>query len=196
MKRLREETAAREQKDREAQIAKEAADKARQEAEDKAQRERLQEEATRKEKERQENEAFQAQQIKQAEEIKKIREENERADKERQEAEQRQKDAEKKLADEKEKNRLATARAYEISEANKKIAADKAIEDERIRVQKQNEKLNQERIARENDQAHKKRINNDILIALVLTTGISDDQAKAVIIAIVKGEIPNTAILY
>lgn len=192
LKRLREESAARELKDREERIAKEAADKARQEAEEKAQREREQEDILRKEKERREQEEFEAQQKKQADEIKRIREEQERADKEKAEAEQRQKDAEKKLAEEKERNRLAAVKAEE----DRKKAADEATAKERERIRKEQEAEEIARKKRESDQAHKKEINNNILIALTLNAKLTEDQAKAVIVAIVKGEIPNTAILY
>jgi hypothetical protein len=192
LKRLREESAARELKDREERIAKEAAEKARIDAEEKASRERAQEELLRKEKEKKDQEEFEAQQKKQADEIKRIREEQERADKEKAEAEQRQKNAEKKLAEEQERNRLATVKADE----DRRKAELKAIEDERIRVQKIKDKEDQDRIARESDLAHKKQINNGILIALTINAKLTEDQAKAVIVAIVKGEIPNTAILY
>ncbi len=192
LKRLREESAARELKDREERIAKEAADKARQEAEDKAKREREQEEIARKEKEKTEQAEFEAQQKKQADEIKKIREDQERADKEKADAEQRQKDAEKKLAEEKERNRIAAVKAEE----DRKKSEAKAIEDERLRVQKLKEKEDQERLARENDLAHKKQINNEALTDLMLTAGLLEPQAKVVVTAIAKGLIKNVAILY
>ncbi len=194
LKRLREEAAARELKDREERIAKEAADKARQEAEEKAKREREQEEILRKEKEKKEQAEFDAQQRKQADEFKRIREETERADKAK-------KEAEEKLASEKEQNRIALEKANEQIKVDAKKAADKAIEDERLRVQKLKEKEDQERLARENDLAHKKKINNEILNALTIKVNfqdqkMSDELGRELIKMIVKGEIPHVSIKY
>lgn len=192
LKKLREEAAAREQKDREERIAKEAADKARKEAEEKAQREREQEEIARKEKEKTDQAEFEAQQKKQSEEIKRIREDQERADKEKADAEQRQKDAEKKLDEEKERNRLAAVKAEE----DRKKSEAKAIEDERLRVQKLKEKEDQERIAREKNIAHQKKINNEAVKCLMEMAGLMEPQARVVVTAIAKGYITNVKINY
>lgn len=53
-----------------------------------------------------------------------------------------------------------------------------------------------EQKARDDDKEHRKNINNASSTALQAFAGITEDQAKAVIIALVKGQIPNVSLKY
>lgn len=88
----------------------------------------------------------------------------------------------------------AEKRAKE-AEKNVKIEAEKAAQAERDRIE--SERLSEEIAAkkREANKAHKTKINNAVLDALVLT-GMNKTQAKKAVTAIAKGEVPYTTISY
>lgn len=171
--RLREEAAAREQKEREERIAREAAESARIAAEQAAaaERQRLADEQARKDAE--------------------TKEAIERAEREKIEAENarlRQEQQAREAAAKAEQDRLA---AIAKAEAEKQAA----IEAER---QRQADAQEAERLAaeqREKNKAHAKRINNEALQDL-LTAGLTEEMAKAAITAIAKGNIRNVSIKY
>lgn len=71
-----------------------------------------------------------------------------------------------------------------------RIAAEKAEED---RLKLAQERADQERAA---DLAHRKKINTAALAALVKVSEISEDQAKMIITAIAKGQVPHVVITY
>jgi len=94
-----------------------------------------------------------------------------------------------KLAEEK---RLA-----DIEKAKQKAEQEKkeAIEKVEKAIKAENEKAEQEKQERESNQVNKKKVHNNILNALV-ETGITPEQAKAIIISIVKGNVPELTINY
>lgn len=79
------------------------------------------------------------------------------------------------------------------------IDKQKAIEAERLRIEKQ-QKAEAEHQAKLEEQRkanieHMRQINNDVLSQLI-KTGISEDQAKAIITMIAKNEVPHVSIKY
>lgn len=160
-------------RENEDRIAKQAAEKATREAEEKA----------RIEAERVENEKRQA---------------IEKVELEKREAEQR----EAQLKAEKEAALLREEKLKQQAiEREKQAEIDRknAIEAERLRIEQQQKieaehqaKLEQQRKA---NIEHMRQINNDILSAL-LSTGLNEDQAKQVITAIAKNQVPHVSIKY
>lgn len=171
---LRADQLAREQKERDDKIAQEAAQKAKEEAEKKAQ------EDIRLEKERTDR-------IEQ-----KMKEALEQQQKAELDAKAAKEKAIKEKAESEERAKQATIKA----EADKKAAEEKAREDERKRLADEQSKKDQEAKAREADIAHRKKINNEALTALVASSGLNEDQAKSVVESIAKGLIPNVKISY
>jgi hypothetical protein len=184
LERLRKEQEERERKEREDRIAAEAAEKAKREAEEKAAAEAkaAQEKADREKREADE------------------RAENERKAKEK--AEQDAKDAQaradkaeadRKAAEEKaEADRIA---AKKKADEDAKAAADKAAQEERDRQAAEQKRIADEEAKRQADKEHRGKVNREVLEALV-KKGITEDHAKTIITAIVKGEIPHTKINY
>jgi hypothetical protein len=169
-------------------IASEAAEKARQEAEAKAAEERrIADEAAAAERARVEAEAKA-----------KIDEANAAAEAQRKAAEeaearrladlaaaeQRQKEA----AEAAERQRLADA-----AEAQRR--QDEAVAAERQRQADEAKRIADEAAKREKDTKHKKAVNNAAHACLVLT-GLNDEQAKAVVVAIAQGKIMHITINY
>ena len=206
------------QRIREEQIAAHAAEKARQEAEAKAEMERLaahaKAEADRRAAEAKAEAERQAIEARAREE----REELERkAEAERLRSEQREKDArdaqvraeaaaKKAEADriaaeeraERERQAAAAAQQKREAEAAARAEAEKAaaIEAERARAAAAAEAERAEAERRAANVAHRKRINNAVLAALVEHAGLSDAAGKAAIEAIARGLIPNVSIAY
>ena len=182
--RLREESARREQEDRDRRIAEEAAAKARADAEAAARAEREAIEA----KARAEQEAAERARIasEQAEA---------RAKAEAEAAKLREQEAERRRIESEERAKREAQEAAERAERNR-IAA---IEAERARIEQEriesDRKAATEQAAREADKENKRKVNNAILSALE-SVGISTEQAKVVIAAIAKGSIPNVSIRY
>lgn len=182
--RLREESARREQEDRDRRIAEEAAAKARADAEAAARAEREAIEA----KARAEQEAAERARIasEQAEA---------RAKAEAEAAKLREQEAERRRIESEERAKREAQEAAERAERNR-IAA---IEAERARIEQEriesDRKAAAEQAAREADRENKRKVNNAILSALE-SVGISTEQAKVVIAAIAKGSIPNVSIRY
>lgn len=127
-----------------------------------------------------------------AEAMQKEQAERARAEREKIEAQQR---AERAEADRIEAERIANQRALE---AAAKAEADKlaAIEAERARVAAEQKRIADEEAARERDKKHKATVNNAVVAALVASAHIDEIAAKAVVVAIAKGEIPNVKISY
>jgi hypothetical protein len=171
------ENAAKAQKEREDQIAKEAAENARIEAEQAAaaEQQRIQDEANRK-----------AQEAQLA---------VERAQKEKAEAEaaalRQQQESERAAAKAKQDAEDAAKAAQERAEREKQ----QAIEAERQRVAAENARIAAEALAREKDTANKNRVNNEILADLQ-AVNIDEATAKLIITAIAKGQIRNVKITY
>jgi hypothetical protein len=173
LKRLQAEAAERERIDRERQIAERAAEQAREQERARAQQER----------EQLERRAVEA---KQREEAQKLEAERQKAAAERAEAmrEQQQKEAEARAAAEAERAKAAAL-----------VQAENAREDERKRIAEEEAQHAAEAKRRAEDKAHRIKINRAAMIAL-MTCGIDEDAAKAVVIAIAKGSIPNVKIFY
>ncbi|AOZ48804.1 hypothetical protein [Chromobacterium vaccinii] len=179
------------QQEREAEIGRQAEEKARREVEEKAEAER--QEAMRRELE--------------------AKLTAERAEQERQAAEQRAKDAEARAASEKaeaeERIRQAEAKAEQDrleaeerakqaaiqAEANRIRAAEEAAAAERRRLEREAEAKATEERRRAADTAHRAKVNREALDDL-MATGLTEDQAKAVVCAIVKKQVRHVAIQY
>lgn len=180
LERLRAEAAERARIEREESIAREAREKAQREAQ-------AREEA-----------------IKRAAEEERLRVENERY---LAEARARQAEAERIAAEERAARELAAAEERRIAEekaaeqkakeAAEKAERDKqkAIEEERRKVAEEKSKETEEAEARARNRANQTRVNREILSALT-NTGASEDLAKAIIAAIVKGDMPHLYIRY
>lgn len=173
LERLRAEAAAREQKDRDERIAREAAEKASREAEEKAKAER---EAAAK------REAYAVAAA-------------EKAKLDAQLAEQRQKAAERQA----ELDRIAAVErervAAEQAEKRRVQAAEQAAQEERQRQADEQARIEREARAREADVAHKKAVNNEALQAFV-DGGMSEESAKLAITLIAQRRIPRISISY
>lgn len=80
--------------------------------------------------------------------------------------------------------------AAAAAEAERKVAADR----KRISDEQEAEAAEQRR--RDADRDHRKKVNNSIITALVECSGIADEQAMSIVIALVKGTIPNVTLKY
>jgi hypothetical protein len=76
------------------------------------------------------------------------------------------------------------------------VAAEEATARERARAAEEQRKADAEAAKRAADLEHRKRVNNAALSDLVAQTGITVDQAKAVIKAIASGKIAHTTLNY
>lgn len=168
LERLRAEQAAREQKEREERIAAEAAAKAKADAEAAAEAARIEAEA-------------------------KAKAEQDRLEREKAEAQARAEKAEAdRLAQEK-----AAAEAAIKAEQEAKARAEAAAQAERDRQAAEAKALADAEAARAADTAHKAKVNNDAVKAMVeAVTGIDPEIAKAMLKAIIRGDIPHVSIKY
>jgi len=163
-----------EQKARDEEIARQAAEQARIEAERKAEEERQRVEAERLEAIRREEQAKQ-----QAEQAKRDAEA----------AEQRRIE-EAKQAEE----RAEQARITAEIEAKRQAEQAAAAERQRIEQEERNRIAEQQR--RESDKKHRGNINRGAMNGLAAAAGLTEDQAKAVVTAIAKGQVPSIVIQY
>ena len=74
--------------------------------------------------------------------------------------------------------------------------AKQAAEQERLKIQREEEAKKQAEIARQADVEHRKAINNSIVDAVCATGYLDQDQAREILRLIYNGEIPNLKILY
>jgi hypothetical protein len=123
----------------------------------------------------------------QAEADKKIKDIQDKADQDKRVQEQKAKDKE---AEDQKKIDDANALVIET-----KRLADEKINNEKLRVKREKEKAEEDKKKREADQKHRGKINNSALLALK-EIGLSDEEGKAVITAIAKGNVPNITINY
>ncbi|MBF8676182.1 hypothetical protein IRZ53_17440 [Pseudomonas fulva] len=173
IERLREEAAAREQKEREERIAREAEDRARREAEQKAQAER---EAA----QRREMEAKASAERRELE----LKLQAEQAERARVQAEADRVASEQRL----EKERQASARRQEE-------AAEQARQEERRRADAAAAEILRQQESREADKAHRGSINRAALEAFI-AEGMPEACAKQAVTLIAQRKIPNIAISY
>lgn len=97
---------------------------------------------------------------------------------------------EKKLA--KEEAKKATQKAIEDAEEKARLAVE--VEQRRVAEKAAaDKKAEDERMA---DVKHRSKINTQALSSLVESTGLTEEQAKNVVIAIAQGKIPNVTISY
>lgn len=143
-----------------------------------------------------------------AEEVKRL--EAERVEKDRLAEEQRKAEIEQAAKDAAEKaardsaQRIADAErraeeakvqaAREIEEA--KAEADRKAEAERQRIAKAREDEEAEQRRRDADKAHRKQVNNIIVAELVECSGITTEQAQAIVGHLVRGLVPNVTLQY
>lgn len=172
--RLRQDQAKREQEERERRIAEEAAARAKAEAEQAVKAER--DAAIRRETELK-AQAEQAQREAQA--AAELAEQQ--AINARRQAEQDRIDAER---------RAEQQQQQAIEAERQRVAAEQLAQQQAV------EKAQREAEAKAANVEHRKAINNAALLALMMNTGISEDQAKAVITAVAKGEISHMSINY
>jgi len=117
------------------------------------------------------------------------------ATKQLQESEQRRID-QAQQAEQREAQAAEQAKAYAIeSEQRAKAQAEAAAQAERNNIEQARLKLENEAKARKADSNHRSAVNNEILTA-ILTTGITEDQAKAIICLAVKGHAGNMRVTY
>lgn len=171
LERLRAETAAREQKEREERIAREAEERARREAEQKAQAER---EAVL----RREQEAKAASERRELE----LKLQAERAERARVQAEADRVATEQRM----EQERQAAARREEE-------AAEQARQEERRRADAAAAEILRQQEARERDQAHKTKVMGEAKTAL-MSLNITEELARAIVLKIARREVPNITI--
>lgn len=167
-----------EREEREAKIAAEAAEKAKKDAEDKAA------EDARIAKEKADREKREAE-----ERVENERKAKEKAEQDAKDAEDRRIAAEKKAED----DRIAAAKK---AEEDKKAAAEKAAQDERDRQAAAQKKKDDEEKARQADEAHRGKINRDVLAAVMQHANIGEGIGKLIVTALAKGLIPHTKIQY
>lgn len=122
---------------------------------------------------------------------KKANAEREKAIREKIEAEQRELQAKRDL-ELAEQRRIAAEKQAEL---DKIAAAERAKQQEIERQQAEAARIESERLAREADKSHKAKINRQALTDLI-AIGLSDEQAKAVVKAIVTGKVSNVSISY
>lgn len=82
------------------------------------------------------------------------------------------------------------------AERKAKEAAEQAAAQERQRIADEQAKADAERAAREADHEHKATINRTALAAIQSAGQLTDEQAKAVLVAIIKGQVPAVSIQY
>jgi colicin import membrane protein len=168
---LREEKEARDKKDNEDRIAREAAEKATREAEEKAQRER--------DAQQQKARDDQAAAEKRESDLKLQAAESERR---AEQAKREQVEAEQKA----EQDRLAAIE-------REKQAVEQARLDEQSRQQAAADEIIRQQKARQADVAHKSRILGEAKQAFI-GMNISEELAKAIVLKIARGEVPNIVI--
>lgn len=106
-----------------------------------------------------------------------------------------EREASQKIADAERAAKEAQERAdKQIAEA--KAQAERDAEAARKRIADQQEAEAAEQRQRDADREHKKAVNNSISTALVDCAGIADEQAMLIVIALVKGTIPNVTLKY
>lgn len=175
---------------------REAAEAARKAEEERKEREaaeakRQEEERARIAKEAEERAAREA-----AEKIEAERREKEAAEQRAKEAEERAakaaEDAKRREIEAQEQQKEAAARAEE--DAKRREAAAK--EEERQRIERERlakERADQERAA---DEAHRRKINTEIVAAMMKAFDVNETFAKQLVVAIYKGQVPHVAINY
>jgi hypothetical protein len=174
IERLRVEAAKREQEERDRKIREEAEAKARAEAEAKARQER-------------EDIERRAVEAKQREEAQRMAAEQAKRDAEL---------AEQRRIEQEERSRQAAIEAEEKAKSDAAAAAERAAQAERERIEAEQAEAKRLADARAADKEHRITINRAALVDLIAQAGLDEDQAKAVVTAIAKGQVRNVKIFY
>lgn len=135
------------------------------------------------------------------------REEIERKTREAAEAAERAKREAIEAAEKAERDRKAAeerhARELAEREAKAKADAERAVREERERAEAEQRRIQAEQEAKAKAEAkaaankeHQRKVNASIVAALTLHTGITDDQAKAVVKAVLSGQVERMTINY
>lgn len=82
------------------------------------------------------------------------------------------------------------------AQARAKQQAEAAAQAERDRIAAEQAKAEEEKAAREADREHQGNINRAAMEAIQQAGSLTDEQARAVIVAIIKGEVPSVTINY
>ena len=209
LERLRREAEEQKQRERDEAIRREAEEKARKEAEEKAAAERRKAEADRLAAEKAAQDELDRLEKEKRDAENALQREKEEAKRKAEEAEakrladiQAEKDRAEKARVEAENKRLADIRAAEEKAEREKQEMIRKQEEkdraERERKVAEEKRIEQERLAekkRQENEAHRKVINNNILTILV-ANGVDATIGKKIISAIVKGQMPNVSINY
>ena len=86
----------------------------------------------------------------------------------------------------------------ERAEAEKRAAeqAEAAAQAERDRIAAEQAQVDADKAAREADREHQGNVNRAAMEAIQQAAGLTDEQSRAVIVAIIKGEVPSVTINY
>lgn len=98
-----------------------------------------------------------------------------------------------------EKAEAAKLAAEDKARTDALLAAQKATQDEKARAAAVEKADSDAKAAREADKAHKEKIHNDIMTAILKTLGEipqGSDRVKGLVVALAKGEIPHVKITY
>lgn len=177
-----------------------ARDRLKREEAERAELERLREEAIRREQEEAERKAIEEENRRRAEAEKA---EAERVERLRQEAEEKAKtEAEIKAQEEREAAEKAHAEAL-AAERRRAEEAEKAAQSERDRIAKQEaerkaeaERIESEKQAREADRAHRGKVMGSAKEAIMEAGPVDEPIAKAIVLAIAAGNVPNISIQF
>lgn len=82
------------------------------------------------------------------------------------------------------------------AQARAKQQAEAAAQAERDRIAAEQAKAEEEKAAREADREHQGNVNRAAMEAIQQAGSLTDEQARAVIVAIIKGEVPSVTINY
>ena len=104
---------------------------------------------------------------------------------------------EKEQAIKREQAQIEQAKIDAENADKRRIADIEAVKQAQIAQQKAEEvRLAAEQKARDDDKEHRAGVNNLAVSALIEFAGVTEDQAKAVVIALVKGQIPSAILKY
>tara|TARA_R110000850_G_scaffold269167_3_gene401061 strand:+ start:15193 stop:16341 length:1149 start_codon:yes stop_codon:yes gene_type:complete len=103
---------------------------------------------------------------------------------------------EQKAIDDKAAADKATKDAAELSEKRRIEAAEQSAANERQRIADEAAEAKRQAEAREANKTHKSKINNAIVKAIMEASDATKEQAKNIVIAMAKREIPHTTISY
>jgi hypothetical protein len=196
LERLQKEEAERKQKERDAAIARKAAEDAKIAAEAEAERIRKEaEEKARIEKEEAEAKALAEKKAAEQRELE-LKQQKERAENEKKEAEEKLKRAELARIEAEKQAETRRIEAEKQAEIAKQEAVKEAARIESLRIEAEQKAKADEIAKRKADEEHKKKIILEAENALVYVEGFSQRLASSVITAIIDGKVPHVTFNY